>query len=423
MVSSFLESALAPIDKAAELLGLKTDVVAALKRPERAIETTLRVRMDDGRIVLFPAWRVQWNGALGPYKGGIRYSPDANLDEVSALAALMTWKNSLMALPLGGGKGAVKVDPKALSKGELERLSRAWARAFYDVIGPEKDVPAPDVNTNAEIMAWMTDEYSKIAGKEVLGTFTGKPVLKGGSKGREVSTSYGGFVVLKRYLEGKGQTLRSNSGQAVAIQGFGNVGSNIAKFLHEAGIKVVAVSDSEGGIYAENGLDIPRILEMRTTKDGSRPPKLSELGRKLNYKIIANVDPLTLPVDVLVPAALEGAIHEGNAKDVKASVVLEMANGPTTAEAENVLVSRGIDVIPDIMANGGGVMGSYFEMLQNASGHYWSEEEVLNKLELQMTEAWEGLEEVRKRFGITYREAAFIRAIERVAKAVEGNLP
>jgi len=403
MTSSFLESALAPIDKAAGLLGLKADVVAALKRPERAIEATLRVRMDDGRIALFPAWRVQWNGALGPYKGGIRYSPDANLDEVSALAALMTWKNSLMALPLGGGKGAVKVDPKMLSKGELERLSRAWVGAFFDVIGPEKDVPAPDMNTNAEIMAWMSDEYSKLAGREVLGTFTGKPVEKGGSKGREVSTSYGGFVVLKRYLEGKNKTLK---GLSVAIQGFGNVGGNIARFLDEAGCKVVAISDSKGGIYKKEGLDIPKRLEDAT-----------------GAETISNKELLELPVDVLVPAALESVIHDGNATNIKAKVILELANGPVTAEAEQVLVGRGIDVIPDIMANGGGVMGSYFEMLQNASGHYWSEEEVLNKLELQMTEAWEGLEEVRKRFGITYREAAFVRAIERVAKAVESKLP
>ncbi|MDP3947280.1 MAG: Glu/Leu/Phe/Val dehydrogenase [bacterium] len=421
MSSSFLESALAPIDKAAELLGLKADVVAALKRPERAIEATLRVRMDDGRIVLFPAWRVQWNGALGPYKGGIRYSPDANLDEVSALAALMTWKNSLMALPLGGGKGAVKVDPKTLSKNELERLSRAWARAFADVIGPEQDVPAPDVNTNAEIMAWMTDEYSKIAGKEVLGTFTGKPVEKGGSKGREVSTSYGGFVVLKRYLESQNGALEDRT---IVIQGFGNVGSHIAEFLHGAGAKVVAISDSEGGIYKESGLDIPKVVKEREPHEkGGRPKKLSQLAETLGAEKISNETLLELPVDILIPAALESVIHEGNAKSIKGKVILEMANGPVTAEAEGVLVGRGIDVIPDIMANGGGVMGSYFEMLQNASGHYWGEEEVLNKIELQMTEAWEGLLAVRKRFGITYREAAFVRAVERVAHALEVRLP
>jgi glutamate dehydrogenase/leucine dehydrogenase len=416
MTSSFLVGALAPVDKAAELIELEADIVAALKKPERVIEATLRVRMDDGRIALFPAWRVQWNSSLGPYKGGIRYSPNANLEEVSALSALMTWKNSLMTLPLGGGKGAVKADPKTLSLSELERLSRAWVRAFYDVIGPEKDIPAPDVNTNAEIMSWMTDEYSKLAGKEILGVFTGKPVSRGGSRGRDISTSYGGFVILKCYLEEKNEKI---SGKTSAVQGFGNVGSNIAKFLYEAGSKVLAVSDSKGGIYSQEGLDVAKILELHRESKEAYQLKLPEIGKKLNYRIITNDELLALKVDILVPAALEGAIHAGNAKDIKANIVLEMANGPTTAEAERELIARGIDILPDILANGGGVTVSYFEMLQNASGHYWSEAEVLNKLKIKMTEAWQNLEETRRRYGITHREAAFVRAVERVALATK----
>lgn len=413
-MSNFLESALAPVDKAAKLLGLKDDIVLALKCPERIVESTLRVRMDDGTIHLFPAWRVQWNGALGPYKGGIRYSIDANLNEVLALAALMTWKNSLMALPLGGGKGAIKVNPKVLSPGELERISRAWARSFFDVIGPGKDIPAPDVNTNAMIMDWMTDEYSKIAGVPSWGAFTGKPVEKGGSHGREVSTSYGGFVVLKNYLKSTGGNFKT-----VSIQGFGNVGSNIAKFLYDAGFTVVAVSDSKGGIYREDGLNITRIInEMGQRKGG----KLLELVDVVGAKEITNREIMELPVDILIPAALESVINEDNVRNIRARVILEMANGPTTAEAEKILVAQKIDVLPDILANGGGVMGSYFEMLQNASGTYWDEKEVLGKLEVQMTDAWSGLEEVRKRFGITYREAAFVRAVERVAWTMEEKI-
>jgi len=413
MTSSFLESALAPIGKAAEALSLREDIIAVLKHPRRLAESTLRVRMDDGRIALFPGWRVQWDNTLGPYKGGIRYSPDANLEEVTALAALMTWKTSLLALPLGGAKGAIRVNPAMLSKNELEQLSRQWVREFYDIIGPEKDVPAPDVNTNAEVMAWMTDEYSKIARAPALGAFTGKPLDKGGSKGREIATAYGGLVVLKRYLEEKNVSLK---GISVVIQGFGNVGLNIAKLLYKEGCRVVAVSDSKGGVYDVNGLNISSITESYLT--GNRRT-VGEIGQNLGYKLITNAELLTLPVDVLIPAAIEGVINKENANALKAKVVLEMANGPTNIDAEKILVSRGIEIIPDIIANGGGVIGSYFEMLQNASGTYWSEEEVLSKLEIQIGDAWMGLEETRNHFGTTHREAAFIRAVSRIAEALK----
>lgn len=396
---SFLENALAPIEKAARILKLSPKVVNRLKKPEQVHEELLLGR--------FPAWRVQWCGVLGPYKGGIRYSPAANLDEVSALSALMTWKNSLAGLPLGGAKGAVQVDPRKLSEVELERLSRAYVRAFFDHLGPGKDIPAPDVNTNAQIMAWMNDEYSKLAGEQVH-AFTGKPVGQGGSKGREVSTSYGGFVILKRYLAGA--SLPTYRRRAVAIQGFGNVGANIAKFLFEDGFTIVAVSDSKGGVFQAEGLDIPEILERN-------PKPLSGVVEGMGYHQISNSDLLELPVDVLVPAAVEGVITRYNAPKIRAKIVLEMANGPVTEEAEKILFERGVDVIPDIMANVGGVVGSYFEMLQNESGDYWSEEKVLHELEEKMSEAWEALEEARRRFNLSYREAAFVRAVERLAVA------
>ena len=402
MSSSFLESALAPVDHAASLLGLNRQVVAQLKRPERSLEETLTIERDSGTVGNFPAWRIQWNSALGPHKGGIRYHPAANLDEVSALSALMTWKNSLAGLPLGGGKGAIQVDPKQLSEGELERLSRAYVRAFFDHLGPDRDVPAPDVNTNAQIMAWMNDEYSLLAGRTVH-TFTGKPVGEGGSEGREVATSYGGFVILKRFIENLSRKPRT-----VAIQGFGNVGSNIAKFLFEDGFTIVAVSDSKGGVFRADGLDIPEILDKRP----------SEIGDESGYHPISNADLLELPVDVLIPSAIEGVITSENAPDIKAKVILEMANGPVDASAEPTLDEQEITIIPDIMANSGGVTGSYFEMLQNQSGDYWTEAQVLEKLEKQMEEAWAALEETRQKYNINYREAAFVRAVERVAEAL-----
>lgn len=399
---SFLQSALTPVDKAALLLSLDEDVVERLKTPERQLKHDLELEHDDGRIEHYPAWRVQWNSALGPYKGGIRFAPNASLDEVSALSSLMTWKNSLAGLPLGGGKGAIAVNPRALSEAELERLSRAYVRAFFDHLGPTKDVPAPDVNTNAKIMAWMNDEYSKLAGREVH-TFTGKPVGQGGSAGRDVATSYGGFVILKRFVEDLNRRPRT-----IAIQGFGNAGSNMAKFLFEDGFTIVAVSDSKGGTFRAEGLDIPEIL-------GKRP---SEVGEEFGYHQISNADLLELPVDILVPAAVEGVITADNAPRIRAKIILELANGPIDAYAEPVLAKREVTVIPDIMANAGGVTGSYFEMLQNQTNDYWTEAEVLAKLKKQMEEAWDALEETKEKYGTSYREAAFICAVGRVANAL-----
>lgn len=409
-MSSFLENALSPMRFAVALLKLPEKTIQKLAQPEHVRERDLEIEMGSGETKIFPAWRVQWSSVLGPYKGGIRFAQDANLDEVSALAALMTWKNSLLSLPLGGGKGAVRVDVREHSKGELERVARAYARAFFDELGPEKDIPAPDVHTNAEIIGYMSDEYNKIAGKSVPGAFTGKPLAMGGSKGREVSTSYGGFVVLKQYL-----AQVPKKGATVAIQGFGNVGSHLAQFLVDAGFAVVAVSDSQCALYKKEGLPIQQIQILQEGGAGKKL-RLKEIAQKLTLETISNEALLELPVDVLVPAAHEGVIHGGNADRIKATLMLEMANGPVTKEADVILRDREVEVLPDILANGGGVMGSYFEMLQNKEGESWSEDAVLKKLKDQMIVAFNELTNTKLRFKVSYREAAYIRALERIAQ-------
>lgn len=409
-MSTFLENALAPITEAAKKLQLSDVVLQKIKQPEHVFEKTLTITLDTGESASFSAWRVQWSSILGPYKGGIRFAPDATVEEVSALAALMTFKNSLLALPLGGGKGAVCVDSKKLSKTELEKLSKAYAAAFFEHLGPEKDVPAPDVHTNAEIIGWMSDEYNRLAGGSIPGTFTGKPIEKGGSHGREVSTSYGGFVILEQYL-----AKVTGVEKTVAIQGFGNVGAHLAKFLVDAGFRVVAISDSETALYKKEGLPIDEIERARLPKQkGDRPLRLKEVASLLNIDMISNEALLELPVGVLIPAAHEGVINGENVQKIQSSIILEMANGPVTSEADAILFKKGVPVIPDVLANGGGVMGSYFEMVQNKNGESWSETEVLNKVREQMTLAWQHLEETKKRFDVSYREAAYIRALDRL---------
>jgi glutamate dehydrogenase/leucine dehydrogenase len=411
--SSFLESALSPIKKAAKFLNLKDDIISALTQPNRVIFANIKIKSENGKISIFPSWRVQWNNALGPYKGGIRYSPDVTLEEVSALAALMSWKTSLLFLPLGGAKAGVKVDPKLLSKYELEKLSRQWVREFFDVIGPEKDIPAPDINTNPEIMGWMVDEYSKIAKIPTPGAFTGKPPEKGGNKVRDISTAYGGLVVLKQYLKKRNISLKNLS---YAIQGFGNVGSNIAKLLYEEGCKIVAISDSGGAIYEKSGIDIQKVIKFKIENPEL---KISDIGKNLGYKLINNEEILTLPVDVLIPAAVEGVINSNNARSIKSKIILELANGPTTTEAEEILNPMGVEIIPDIMANSGGVVGSYFEMKQNEINTVWGEKEMLSKIESQMINAWENLEEAKQKYNVSYREAAFIIATERIVNSLK----
>ncbi|OGG12048.1 hypothetical protein A2Z00_03405, partial [Candidatus Gottesmanbacteria bacterium RBG_13_45_10] len=427
-------------------------LVEILKIPQRIINVSIPVAMDDGSVRIFQGYRVQYNNFLGPYKGGIRYHPEVSMDEVKALAFWMTMKCAVADLPFGGGKGGVIVDPKSLSPGELERLSRGYTRVIADCIGPDNDVPAPDVNTNGIIMGWMVDEYIKgisdkrkeISKKEkekLRATFTGKLLTDGGSEGREEATGRGGLYVLQAVLEKlnpKSKILNSKQFQkskikkskrlefgalnlefprqyTVAVQGFGNVGYNVAKFLHEAGFTVVAVSDSKGGIYVPTGLDPAQALE-RKKKTGSLSDCdcSGEACRGKKCKHITNDALLTLPVDILVPSALENVITGANASKIKACVVLEMANGPTTPEADTILYKRGIVVIPDILSNSGGVTVSCFEWEQNLKGEHWMKEEVNKKLQKKMEDATDAIWNMQKKLNTNLRTAAFVVALKRI---------
>jgi len=396
------------------LLSLSSAKIERLSRPDKILDFELSVPMDDGSIRKFAAWRVQYNDTLGPYKGGIRFHPDSNLDEVKALAALMTWKTSLMSLPYGGGKGAVKVDPRTLSQGELEKLSRAYVRAIWQDIGPRKDVPAPDVNTNSQIMDWMVDEYSVLSGNRQLAAFTGKSLNNGGAAGRDKATGWGGFVVLREFLRNRPDIKE----KTVAIQGFGNVGSHLAKFLFDAGFKVVALSDSQGALYEPNGIDINKILSVKDKAGIIDRGVCYSLDGNNQCRIFSNGELLALPADILVPAALEDQINGKNVSQVKAKVILEMANGPVSQEADAELKEKKIDVLPDILANGGGVAGSYFEWEQNLAGETWPEGGYLKKLEEKMEESFQAVKETKERLDLDWRLAAYARAIGRVADAL-----
>ena len=419
-----------------------TQKLETLKNPNRILDVMLPVTMDDGSIRIFHGFRVQYNNNLGPYKGGIRYHQDVTLDEVKALAFWMTIKCAVAQIPYGGGKGGVIVDPKELSERELERLSRAYARAIADNIGAYKDVPAPDVNTNAAIMEWMTDELRimndelriKVKENELRATFTGKPLNKGGSVGREEATGKGGIYVLKAALSRLSSKFRpkadppladkvQSSKLTVAVQGFGNVGFNMAKFLHEQGFKVVAVSDSKGGIYVPEGLN-PELTLQCKQKNG--PPAGGLVGCYCvgtvcdlkKGKTISNPELLELPVDILVPAALENQITARNAGRIGAKLILEMANGPITPDADAILFKRGIGVIPDVLANSGGVTVSYFEWYQNLKNLHWSKEQVNKKLKKYMDKAFDGVWKTREKYKTDMRTAAFLFALEKIIKKV-----
>lgn len=414
------ENAMEQLHKAASFLPDGQEKVALLKEPHHIINVTIPVVMDDGSTKEFQGYRVQYNNARGPYKGGIRFHPQVNLDEVKALSFWMTMKCAVADVPLGGGKGGVVVDPKTLSEGELERLSRGYARAIADFIGPDKDVPAPDVNTTGKIMGWMVDEYIKVVSdqssaisekeKEKLrATFTGKRIQDGGSEGREEATGLGGLFVLQAVLQKlKAEGGKLNAPLAVAIQGFGNVGYNVAKFLHEQGMKVVAVSDSKGGIYAPEGLD-PVVVQAEKQKN----------GMLVGGKEITNAELLELPVDILVPSALENVITQENAPRIQAKVILEMANGPTTPEADELLHKNGVVVIPDILANSGGVTVSCFEWQQNLAGEHWTKDEVNQKLKIKMELAVVPIWETSQKLNVPLRTAAFIVATGRILAAMK----
>lgn len=426
ITSNPFENAMAQLRKAASFLPQSKDLnhkLEILKHPQRILNVTIPVKMDDGSLRLFQGYRVQHNDARGPYKGGIRYHPQVSMDEVKALAFWMAMKCAVADLPLGGGKGGIIVDPKQLSAGELERLSRGYARSIADCIGPDKDVPAPDVNTTGQIMGWMVDELIKVRGiknkreKEKLSsTFTGKLIKNGGSEGREEATGLGGLFVLQAVLSKLGRKGKFTA----AVQGFGNVGYNVARFLIKSGFKVIAVSDSKGGILVPDGVNPELTLECKKKNGFLAGCYCSGSVCDLTKgKQISNEALLELPVDVLVPAALESVITKENAPRIKAKVVLEMANGPTTPEADTLLYKKGIPVVPDILANSGGVTVSAFEWEQNLKGQHWTKVDVNKKLKKKMDAATDAIWKTSKKLKTDLRTAAFVVATTRTLKAMK----
>lgn len=429
-MSSPFQNALSQLKRAADLLQLDPARLARLSQAQNIVEKNIRIKMDNGSDQNFHAYRVEHNNARGPYKGGIRFHPEVDIDEVKALALWMTIKCAVADIPFGGGKGGITVDPKKLSKNELEQLSRAYVRAMSDIFGPEKDVPAPDVNTNPQIMQWMTDEYIKLARNNEQGTkysedqlkatFTGKPIEYGGSQGRTEATGYGGFIVLEELLK-KLITQQPNNpitSPTVAVQGFGNVGYTIAQYLHNSGkYKVVCVSDSRGAIYDKRHLGMDPKNVLHTKKEKGTIGGCYCLGTVCdceNYTQISNGELLELPVDILIPAALNDAIHKDNARNIKAKIILEMGNGPITSDGEKILLEKGIIIVPDVLSNAGGVATSYFEWYQNMEHETWSKEQVLNKLKELMQKSFLDVWQKREQYQTDLRTAAFILALERI---------
>ncbi len=396
------------LDTAAEILKLEPAIHQSLREPMRIFEVNFPVRMDSGEVKVFKGFRVQYNDARGPCKGGIRFHPDENLDTVKALAAWMTWKTACVNIPLGGGKGGVICNPKFLSMSELERLSRAYIDQVARLIGPTRDVPAPDVYTTPQIMAWMLDEYEKINQQHLPGVITGKPIALGGSEGRGDATAMGAVYTIREAAKTLGLKLKD---AAVAVQGFGNAGSFVASILSEKmGCKIVALSDSKGGIHQPNGIDVKKVLAHKKTSN--------TVTTMEGMKVISNEDLLELDVDILCPSALENQITSRNAGRVKAKLVAELANGPTTPDADPVLFKNGIYLIPDFLCNAGGVTVSYFEQVQNTYNYYWEEKEVYEKLDKIMTKAFQDVHAISKEHGVNNRVGAYLVAVRRVAEAM-----
>lgn len=385
--------------KAAEIFS--QDDLVLFKHPEKIFQVNFPIQKDDGEIEIITAFRVQYNNTLGPTKGGIRFHQDIDLNEVSELAFVMTLKTSLVGLPFGGAKGGIRINPKNYSESELEKISRGYVRELANFLGPQIDIPAPDVNTSPKVMSWMLDEYQKISGKLTPAFITGKSIENGGSEGRDKSTSLGGFYI----LEEKYQNIE-NRKLKVAIQGFGNAGLNIAQFLDQAGFIIVAVSDSKGGIFNENGLDIKNVINQKKEK------KL--LSALENITQISNEKLLELDVDILIPAALGGVINVENADEIKAKVILELANGPVLMSAEKILNQKNIEIIPDMLANSGGVIVSYFEWQQNLAETHWNLEKVNSKLKEMILEAYKKVKNEAEKNNLNLRKAASKIAIKRI---------
>ncbi len=409
---NFLET----IEAAAGILGLEKPDYEAIKYPERELKVAIPVEMDDGSVKVFEGYRVQHSSTRGPCKGGIRYHPDVDIDEVKALAAWMTFKCAVVNIPYGGGKGAVNVDPQMVSRKELKRLTRRYTAMILPLIGPEKDIPAPDINTDAEIMGWIMDTYSMFKGYTVSGVVTGKPVGIGGSVGRSTATGRGVMLITKEILHRMGTPVHDTS---VAIQGAGKVGGTAARLLHKEGMRVIALSDVSGGVFNKNGLEIPKIMDF--VEGGGL---LSEYENG-DFEYISNEKLLTCDAHVLIPAAMENQINEELASQIKAKVIVEGANGPTTVEADKILNLKGAVVVPDILANAGGVVVSYFEWVQNIQSLTWDFDEVNRTLEKIMIRAFNEVWEKMHAMGSTMRMGAYMVALERLAdaKRIRGIFP
>jgi glutamate dehydrogenase/leucine dehydrogenase len=408
-LASVYENAMRQLKEAAEVAQVDCGIVEILRNPKNIVQFTIPLKRETGETALYQGYRVQHNDARGPYKGGIRFHPKVDLDEVKSLAFWMSIKTGVVGIPLGGAKGGICVDPKELTKGEKERLSRGYVRGLKENIGPERDIPAPDVNTDGQVMAWMMDEYSSLAGKFEPASFTGKPVEIGGMPDREPATGQGGVYVLEEHLK----TLKEKKEYTVAVQGFGNVGRFFAEIVHYTNlpVKVIGVSDSSGAVVNKKGLDIPFLISHK-----------KDTGKVADFKDATNIseeDFFALDVDIFVPAALENAITPGRAKKMKASIVLELANGPTTAEGEKILQEKNTTIIPDVLANAGGVAVSYFEWVQGQSGDIWDSERVQNSLQNLLQKSYGEIRELQQQYSINMRKASYILAITRIAKAIE----
>ncbi len=407
------------LEEAAQNLGLDKNDYEAIKYPERELKVSVPVEMDDGSVRVFEGYRVQHSTSLGPSKGGIRYHQDVNIDEVKALSAWMSLKCAVVKIPYGGAKGGIKVDPTTLSKGELKRLTRRYTAMILPIIGPERDIPAPDVGTNAEVMGWLMDTYSMFKGYTVPGVVTGKPIEMGGSLGRSAATGRGVMLIVREILKTLDIPVK---GTRVAVQGFGNVGGTAAYLLHQMGLTVVAISDVSGGIYCGDGIDVADVRSFITSNPGKL---LKDYPLPKGAERVTNDDVITCDTDILVPAALENQITADNAANIKAKLVVEGANGPTTVEGDKILADKGVCVLPDILCNAGGVVVSYFEWVQNIQSLTWDEDEVNANLEKIMVKAFDEVWNLKNDKNVTPRMAAYMVALERIAKAkkIRGIFP
>ncbi len=419
MAANIFEDALARVKRIGEAAGINQEIIESLMQPKATLAASLPVRMDDGSTKYFKGYRCRYNATLGPTKGGIRFHPQVDEHEVKALALWMTIKCAVVGLPYGGGKGGVEVNPKDLSPMEVERLSRAYVRAMADFIGPEIDIPAPDVYTNARIMGWMMDEYEAIHRRKAPGVITGKPLSLGGSVGRDDATGRGAYLCIKNLER------RNNWNPAditVAVQGFGNGGYHAARLLHNDGYKVVAISDSQGGIYSKNGFDVESVYKM---KQETRRVKAvyceHSVCEMVEHDAISNEELLELDVDILIPAALEGVIHKDNVDNIKAKHIVEVANGPVLTDVDDKLHEKGIHVVPDVLANAGGVTVSYFEWVQNRSGYVWTLEEVHQRLQDKMDKAFDDIFAIKEEENVSMRAAAYIYAMRSIAEGVAAH--